>query len=246
MRKTILTITLLLFTLFTFGQENKYVNTEVLNVRSGASTNNEIVDKISKGEKVTILSISNNWSEVELENGNVGYVSSKFLSSSNPNEKGGFSFLYIIGGLIALTVLYQLFKGGSNSNSSSTKSISSKIPEQQQKQKYYCKCCGADFKSIRDLTFNSCSKSSTKKHELFEGGVANKYHCKDCGQDFKSLKDLTFNSCSKSPTRKHRPYEGSIKSRYTCKHCGQQFKNLKDLTFNSCSKSPSRKHQPAK
>lgn len=251
MRKIILTLGLLLVTIFTFGQETKYVNTEVLNVRSGASTDNEIIDKINKGEKVIVLSNSYRWSKVELENGNTGYVSSKFLSD---NSSDGYPwYIYLIVIVLALYLINKVLKffgGSSNSNNSTTKSPSRKSSDvrsaPQPQQKYYCKCCGADFKNIKDLTFNSCFKNSTKKHELFEGEVENKYYCKDCGQDFKNLKDLTFNSCFKSPTKKHRPYEGSNKSRYTCKHCGQDFKNLKDLTFNSCFKSPSKKHQPAR
>ncbi len=74
-------------------------------------------------------------------------------------------------------------------------------------QKFYCKCCGQSFSSIKDLVNGpTCVKSPSKKHELYEGAEKTKYFCKWCGQSFSSFKDLvTGPTCVKSPTKKHEP-----------------------------------------
>lgn len=59
----------------------KYVNTSSLNVRSGASTSYSVIGKLSKGSKVEVISTSNGWSKIKY-NGQTGYVSSKYLSST--------------------------------------------------------------------------------------------------------------------------------------------------------------------
>lgn len=56
MKKTLLIFGLLLITILTFGQQTKYVDTEELNIRAGAGTKYEVVDKISQEQKVTVLS----------------------------------------------------------------------------------------------------------------------------------------------------------------------------------------------
>ena len=59
----------------------KYVNASSLNVRSGPSTNNSVIGKLSSGDKVEVISTSNGWSKIKY-NGQTGYVSSKYLSST--------------------------------------------------------------------------------------------------------------------------------------------------------------------
>jgi DNA-directed RNA polymerase subunit RPC12/RpoP len=70
---------------------------------------------------------------------------------------------------------------------------------------FYCKHCGQKFSDVRNLTSNSCSKSPSKKHELFEGSEQSEYYCVHCGQKFSDIRNLTSNSCSKSPSRYHSP-----------------------------------------
>ncbi|NIZ19842.1 hypothetical protein [Entomospira culicis] len=72
-------------------------------------------------------------------------------------------------------------------------------------ENFYCECCGKKYSNVRDLTSNSCSKSPTKKHVLYEGSEKKQYTCKLCGKMYSNLVDLTSNSCSKSPTKKHVP-----------------------------------------
>ena len=144
MKKTLLTFGLLLITILTFGQQTKYVDTEELNIRAGAGTKYEVVDKISQGQKVTVLSDQGKWSEIELENGQKGFVSTKFLSdtqnSSSPTsdkKNSWISYLIVIG-----FVLYGLYKvkkffsglfSGSSSSSSSQRSTSTNKPEVRRK-----------------------------------------------------------------------------------------------------------------
>ena len=144
MKKTLLTFGLLLITILTFGQQTKYVDTEELNIRAGAGTKYEVVDKISQGQKVTVLSDQGKWSEIELENGQKGFVSTKFLSdtqnsSSQSSDKNNswISYLIVIG-----LVLYGLYKvkkffsglfSGSSSSSSSKRTTSTYKQEVRRK-----------------------------------------------------------------------------------------------------------------
>ena len=63
----------------------KYVTASSLNVRSSASTSGSILGSLSKGTAVKVISESNGWSKIEY-NGGVGYVSSKYLSSSSSSS----------------------------------------------------------------------------------------------------------------------------------------------------------------
>lgn len=138
MKKPTLTLVFLLFAFLTFGQQTKYVDTEELNIRAGAGTKYEVVDKISQGQKVTVLTEHGKWSEIELENGTKGFVSTKFLSdtetSSSPKnsdkKNSWIGYVLVIG-----FVLYGLKKlfGGSSSNSSSQRSTPTNRQEVRRK-----------------------------------------------------------------------------------------------------------------
>ena len=138
MKKQILTFGLLLITFLTFGQQTKYVDTEELNIRAGAGTKYEVVDKISQGQKVTVLTELGKWSEIELENGTKGFVSTKFLSdtetssSSKKSDKKNSWIGYV---LIIGFILYGLKKlfGGSSSNSRSNRNTSTNRQEVRKK-----------------------------------------------------------------------------------------------------------------
>ncbi|MDP4103714.1 MAG: SH3 domain-containing protein [Bacillota bacterium] len=70
----------------------KYVNISsgTLNLRSSASTGASIITTLTKGTAVTVYSEANGWAKVNA-NGKDGYVSSSFLSNSNPNNTGNSS-----------------------------------------------------------------------------------------------------------------------------------------------------------
>ena len=66
------------------------ITTEVLNVRSGPSTDTEIIDKLKKGEKVTVLLSKsfNEWLAIKLDNGTTGYISSDYATISHNLQTG--------------------------------------------------------------------------------------------------------------------------------------------------------------
>ncbi|MDK2585024.1 SH3 domain-containing protein [Romboutsia sedimentorum] len=65
----------------------KEVTTSSLNVRSGANTSYSVVGKLKNGEKIKVISESNEWAKIEYK-GKIAYTSSRYLknasSSSNP------------------------------------------------------------------------------------------------------------------------------------------------------------------
>lgn len=216
MRKIFTTFGLFLITTFSFAQETKYVDTELLNVRSGAGTKYDVIEKISQGEKVTAYSTQGTWTEIELNNGTRGYVSTKFLSNSqnqksSPDKKDNswIGYLLVIGFVLyALNKVRKFFTGGNSSYSSSPNSQPRERVEKPQpkpKQKYICKHCGYENENLGTLTFFTCTRSPTKKHQPLECGVQDMYSCKHCGYQNKNLGTLTFFTCSRSPTGKHQP-----------------------------------------
>ena len=58
--------------------------TDRLNLRKGAGTSYSVITTLDKGVAVTVHSSSNGWSKVSV-NGMSGYVSSNYLSSTNPS-----------------------------------------------------------------------------------------------------------------------------------------------------------------
>ena len=117
---------------------------------------------------------------------------------------------------------------------------------QKAEPSFYCKWCGYKASSVQSLVSYSCSRSPTRKHELYEGPEQSVYYCECCGYRSPTIQTLTSYSCSNSPTKKHIPFEGGEKSQYTCKFCGYKSPTIQILISYSCSQSPTKKHQPAK
>jgi uncharacterized protein YgiM (DUF1202 family) len=201
MKKTLITFVLIFFTFLTFGQEIKYVNTEQLNIRSGAGSDYDIIDKASQGTKLTIISNQGKWSEVELENGKKGFVSTKFLSDTKeePKKKKGniWTIVLIVGGLI----LYWLFK--SPSNSSSTNSPRQKSsPKPKPNHWYHCKNCNEKIQSSKMPTGLNCSNSTFHKWtDLGEVGE-DAYNCKNCGTTIYTNRMPTGLNCARDTFHK--------------------------------------------
>ncbi|MDR2662394.1 MAG: hypothetical protein LBC31_05295 [Treponema sp.] len=85
----------------------------------------------------------------------------------------------------------------------------------------YCKWCGSsNFANVQQLTSSACSKSPTRRHELYTGAPRKFYVCAYCAFESASFEQLVLSPCSKSPRRYHTVYEGAEKASYTCKHCG--------------------------
>lgn len=58
-----------------------YVNVDTVNVRKQPDISSEVINNLSKNEKVTIEAEENNWAQVTV-NGQTGYIASKYLSES--------------------------------------------------------------------------------------------------------------------------------------------------------------------
>lgn len=54
-----------------------------LNIRSGPSTSNSTIGKLSFGSAVQVISSSNGWAKI-VAGGQIGYVSQEYLSNTNP------------------------------------------------------------------------------------------------------------------------------------------------------------------
>ena len=96
-KKTIKTMTLtaaMMLTVSAFAPINKVdaanatgtVTASVLNVRSGASTSYSVVGKLSKGEKVEILSSSNGWYKIEYDNNKTGWSCDDYIIKNNTTK----------------------------------------------------------------------------------------------------------------------------------------------------------------
>jgi N-acetylmuramoyl-L-alanine amidase len=65
------------------------VTATILNVRDGYSLNGAVIDQVKKGDKLTILSEQNNWANVKLLNGKVGWVAGWYLEMTTEKTTPG-------------------------------------------------------------------------------------------------------------------------------------------------------------
>ncbi|MBM7702214.1 SH3 domain-containing protein [Metabacillus iocasae] len=63
--------------------EVKVVTASSLNVRSSASTSGQVLTKVTRNTKVTVLSVKGEWSQVRTSNNQVGWVANQYLASTN-------------------------------------------------------------------------------------------------------------------------------------------------------------------
>ena len=66
-------------------ETTKYISTDIVNVRKKANKDSEIIKKLVKNAKVTVVSTSNGWSKIKI-NGTEGYISSEYLSDTQVEE----------------------------------------------------------------------------------------------------------------------------------------------------------------
>jgi uncharacterized protein YraI len=86
LKKLLFVVTIICSAQFVFAQQiSKRVNVDLLNVRSGPGTDYSIVDKVYNSDKLDIIYESGQWSKVRLNNGNIGFVYSAYLSNVNQN-----------------------------------------------------------------------------------------------------------------------------------------------------------------
>lgn len=140
--KNIFTLTILLFLTYSvFGQNYKQVNTETLNVRDGAGKQHNLVGQVSMGDKVTTLSESEGWTQIETETGLTGFVATKYLSSetdeqrknNDKKESSWFSILIVLGVIgFGVYKLKNFFSGLFSGSSSRSNSQRNTPPKKQQ------------------------------------------------------------------------------------------------------------------
>ena len=220
MRRLFILTTLLLLTVQVFGQNYKYVNTETLNVRENAGKRYNVVGQVMRGEKITALSESGNWTEIEIENGKKGYVSTKFLSSTNDtqtsnNKKFPWINILIVLGLLGY-VVYKiknffsgLFSGSVSSKRREPRTETSRqtpVPSYQPQinplRWYNCKNCNIKIETSKQPTSLNCSGDTFHKWtDLGEAG--NQAHsCKNCGTTVYTTKQPTSINCSRDTFHK--------------------------------------------
>lgn len=171
--KKITTLTVLLFfTVLTFGQDFKYVNTETLNIRENAGKQYKVVGKVNKGDKVTTISESNGWTEIETENGTKGFVATKYLTdtqserSDNDKKESSWLSILIVLGILGYTgykvknFFSGLFGGGSSSGTSSSRKPASKSYSQPKQTDTF-------HLSIKDGVVNLGKERSTMRQPVF-------------------------------------------------------------------------------
>ena len=89
--KKLLWVTLIIFIITIIATsgivyaETGTINTDALNFRTDASTNADIIKKIDKGEKVNILSTTNDWYRISY-GGIEGYVKKEFVDIDSSSE----------------------------------------------------------------------------------------------------------------------------------------------------------------
>ena len=241
------------------------VTTSVLNVREGKGIDNTVIGKLQEGSIVEVLEFSDDWGQINYD-GKIGYISREFVEKYK-NPDGWTTFL--ISAVIFFVVYFKMggrvfsssdgsgsySNGSSNYRGSNSTAKSSSLkpkpaPVVERKPRipdpveYICKHCGRKESNLFFLTQAHCSKSPSKFHQPFEGGIQKEYACKHCGKKESNLFFLTQAQCSKSPSKFHQPFEGGIQKEYACKHCGRKESSLFFLTQGTCSKSPTKHHQP--
>lgn len=170
--KRIITFTTLIFLTFqVFGQDYKYVNTETLNIRENAGKQYNVVGQVNKGDKITAISESESWTEIETENGVKGYVATKYLSStidepkSNDKKDSSWVSVIVVLGIIGYAIykvknfFSGLFGGGSSNSSSQRKSSPKTYSKPNQTDTFHL--------SIKDGVVNLGKERSTMRQPVF-------------------------------------------------------------------------------
>lgn len=89
--KRLLMLSMIIFiTLFTtnkiFAQEEVFINTDHLNVRTGPSTDDEIITQVHTGEIYSIIKEQNNWIEIQLPK-ETGWITTDYITIIDQENK---------------------------------------------------------------------------------------------------------------------------------------------------------------
>lgn len=218
--KKLITITLLfLITFQMFGQNFKFVNAERLNIREHAGKKYNIIEQAIKGDKVTIISESGRWSQIETKNGVKGYVSTKYLSANNePKQWGKYDWVNVLIELLFLGWLgYKIISFFSrlfskNLFSSQRKyttrdtGVNNRNPKEILLRWYHCKNCNETIRSPNKPNVYHCSNTKARLHFWTDLGVLgdHAYNCRECGTTVYTKATPTLYHCSNTTARLHR------------------------------------------
>jgi uncharacterized protein YgiM (DUF1202 family) len=129
---------------FVLNAQSKTVNVKTVNVRSEPNTSSEIVLKLNYGDEVVVISSSNGWDYVKINNSS-GYIFNKYLNdkktsttSSTPKTKKVESYVLICNSSSAYAY-HSYYCRGLNR----CKSGVSKVTESEAQSRGYrpCKIC---------------------------------------------------------------------------------------------------------
>ena len=188
-------------------KHNENIETEIyvitannLNVRAGESTDDSVIFKLVKGDKINVIAKDDEWTKIELDNGQIGFVSSKFISannirdkSENNDKKGKYNWLtyFMIGGVIVVL----LFSKDDNAKSKKSISENNKISSIQFKN-YQCIKCGRLVQNTKKPSAFDCSEGGHHSwFDLGEVGDTN-YECVRCRLLLKSKKTPSVFDCT--------------------------------------------------
>ena len=215
MKRKLLTLIFFLTTILTFAQTEMFVNTEQLNIRSGAGSKYEVIGKLSKNEKITVISTEGKWTEIKLDNGTKGFVSSKFLIDTNAiptkQKSSNWPIILIIGGIILFSFFKKSNKNGSSNSRSSERSkpiietkrqISTLKPKVNLLRWYHCKNCNIKIEAGKQPTSMNCSGETFHRWTDL-GEVGNQaFSCKNCGTTVYTTKQPTSMNCARATFHK--------------------------------------------
>ncbi len=183
-----------------------YVTANKLNVRKNAGRNYDILYKLSKGDKVIVVSDTIGWSKIKTSHG-LGFVYGEYLSSNKPEDTEAPVWVSLL--VVSVIIIYVfVFKGSGSLPKTTPKPIKKTTPDtktkmNEEKQKYFCKYCGKEAESSNALLSGSCPKHPNGKmkgrHVLYEGGVKKEYVCIYCGKKSPKISMLVSGHCAKHP-----------------------------------------------
>lgn len=73
--------------------ESGYVTADVLKVRSAPSTSATVIDRVSNGTELELLSFDGEWYKVQLSNGTEGYVSADYITLTAPGSSSATGYV---------------------------------------------------------------------------------------------------------------------------------------------------------
>lgn len=203
--KAIFTPFVLFLTSSLYAQQYYQVTADVLNVRTSASGNAEVISKLKLGDSVYIIGNSSGWSKAKLQGDNYGYVSSKFISKDFKTSAAGKKEeeTSVLGSfaVLAFMCLAWFFSRSSKGNASS----SGRSPLQPIFW-FGCERCGHTIRQGSTPSQSGCPTHKHKEHrwhKVAELGETN-YQCERCGTHVYAKSRPSTSGCPTHEYKEHR------------------------------------------